>query len=511
LYYEGAVPYRPLGKSKYKLAPWVDDASSIPDDYIPTEMSVGALKIGLEKYGETRKWLDEQLLEKAVSQIQSHLRRVWTRTPEEYIMSFEEACDLLVRDKSPGYPYYYKWPTKGDVLDDPEGVAMLRENVNRLLNGDDVPCIFSLTEKTELRLKEKVQQGKTRIFAASDMHHLVASKMLFEKQNNDLVEKRGKHPITIGIQVPGPEFVHSVVGLGDTVNDGDLSGCDIRFPNQVARKIRDLRSSFLPARYDKCAKRLYDAVYAGSGVILGGKYHLPGNKSGWENTGHDNSLQTWIVVVMGILYHCPESYWADVINLLINGDDLLAAIKISGLTWKQLCDWIRDNTGVCIEADNWEPRKPNEVVFLSHHIEERYVHMFGDFTVAAGNLRKLRSSINWVQTSANLTLEESCVAHLVGVRMCLFPWQVEFEECDSILANYLKTIEMTPFIEAVLFARFDELSLARLHTKCEGSFFLPHTPSLNQVLKWRSSLIKEEITHNDTNKITKGKKGCGSQ
>lgn len=509
IFCEGNVPFRPLGKSKYKMAPWVGE--EFVDDYIPSEMSVRALKLGVEKSLETRKYLPEDLVQEAQAQLSSHMKTVWKRTNEEYVMSFEEAIDEMVRDKSPGFPYYYQHQNKGLLLDDPESFALLKEEVECLLLGDQIPCIFSLTEKTELRLKSKVQQGKTRVFMASPMHHLIASKMLFEKQNQDIQNTRGKHPVTIGIQVPGPEFVTAVTTLSpdsNNINDGDLSGCDLRFPTRIARAIRDMRMERLPFRYHKCAMYLYDCVYAGSGVVLGGQYHIPGNKSGWNNTGHDNSLQTWFAIVMACRHFFPRLTWSEVINLLINGDDLLAHLK-QDVTWREMCDWIRENIGVSIEADHWEPRHASNVVFLSHHVEERFVPNYGDIVVAAGNLPKLLSSLNWVQTNANLTLEESCVAHLVGIRLCLFPWQVEFEQCDELLSGYLKTIQATEFIDAVLKARFTEKELARLHTRCECfetfDFFTFTTP--DQVLKWTSSLIKGK---NDTHQNSKGKESCSS-
>jgi len=216
-------------------------------------------------------------------------------------------------------------------------------------------------------------------------------------------------------------------------------------------------------------------VYAGVGTTLGGMYRIFGNKSGWNNTGDDNSLETWAQIVAAGYALYPDKDPEEVLNLRVNSDDLILVQKHG--SFYDMCMWLRQY-GAYIESDNWTPRPLRECVYLSHTIKMRFVRGFGDFLVAAGNLPKLLSSLNWVKKSNKLTEAESCVAHLLGIRMCLFPWKDYFEEVDELLGKYLSTQIITTFISNCLPARLNEIQLARLHTRAECFDFFALCKSL---------------------------------
>lgn len=505
---ETTVPWRPLGKSNLIRSPWSDKQTE-DEPYIPTVMSVGAAVVGLEKAREPVTYFPEDLVQKAEVYLRRRMKAIWTMTPEDYVLPLDEAVLLLKPDKSPGYPYYYKHSTKGAVINDPETRKICDERVQNLLSGEEVPCYFTLTEKSELRPVEKVKAKKTRIFFASDVHHLITSKVLFDRQNEEMMQKFGQHPITLGIQMPGPQFVRAVGSLV-RCNDGDLSGCDLRFSLRIARSIRNLRKAFLPTRFDSAVNHLYNTVYCGYAAGLGGLYRVFGNKSGWENTAHDNSLMLWMALIIACYHFFPDEDPEKILTALINGDDLV--VKMFQGHFKDLCDWLRKYNTV-IEAEDWNERPSSHVTFLSHHLESVFVPGFGDFVVAAGNLPKLLSSLNWVKRSPSLTFEESCVAHLLGIRLCLFPWQVHFDECDKILSDYLSQIEMTTFIRQALSARLNPVELARLHTRAEGFDFFSYSKlkTLNQVLKGANRLIKKSINYKDDKNQSAESKGKGKE
>lgn len=459
------VIYRPLGKSSLLPAPWYDGTN---DSYVPSEMAARNMKIGLEKIKEVKQLYPDWLLDKAFNYCVNKLKPIWGRKPDSLIMTFDEAVETLDKSKSPGYPYFYRHQTKEDVLSDPDSLQQLKNATNSFLMGDQVESFFALTLKSELRDAQKVKEGKTRVFMASDMHHLLASKILYEKQNNLLMETIGRHPFTIGISIPGPQFTRTVTRLGTKLNDGDVSGNDLRFNLQVANRIREMRHAFLPGEYYGAGYALYNATFCGHGVVWGAVYPLPNQKSGSLNTATDNSLQTWFSLVMASYLAHPNKEPDEVFDCLINSDDLLVHQKIG--SFKQLCDVLRPYNMI-IEADNWTPRPPNEVVFLSHHLEEVFVTGFGDIVVAAGNLPKLLSSINWVKNSKELTFEESCLAHLLGIRICLFPWKLEFDRIEEIIDLFLKDLVCTPVMNQLLKARLTIDEIAQLHVRYEGFVF----------------------------------------
>lgn len=460
------IQFRPLGKVSYQRPPWVTGEPA--DKYIPAKMSIKAAKVGLMKHSDPFLTLPEHLVKKSEQYLIQRMKMIWTDSPINYLSTYEESVALIKRDKSPGYPYNEIYNNKGAALDY-DGL-LIRQRTEAIIRGEQVPCYFTITEKSELRLREKVDADKTRIFFASDIHHLLASKMLFTKMNEQLMDKIGQHPVTLGIQIPGPEFVRALMRLGTYGNEADVSGCDLRFHPRIARCIRNLRQHFLPTGYHAAVNWLISTAYCGFAAGLGGLYRVYGNKSGHENTAVDNSFINWQWLIMACYHFYPDKDPDDVIKPLINSDDLVLK-QIIG-KFANFCKWM-SKYGWHLEAPTFDEKPVIELVFLSHHIEERYVSGFGDFLVAAGNLDKLLSSLNWVKKAASLTFEESCVAHLLGVRLCLFPWAVHFEEADEILSKYLKKIQLTPFIRNALSARLNETQLAHLHTKVEGFAFFP--------------------------------------
>jgi len=473
--------YRPLGTSIYHTAPW---AGEYQDDssYIPTILEEQTLLKGMEKAYDPKYQLNEEIIQKAQSYLEKKFKSIWTKNPENYFIGYEEALTKLDLKKSPGDPYFLWHPTKGRALQlDPE---MVRQNTSAMFSLEPPVCRFNLTLKSELRQKEKVEAGKTRVFMAGPLHHLIACNQLFCVQNDQIMDRMGQHPITIGIQLPGHEFVRAVTRLGLSkgqmlpLNDADVSGCDLRFNLRAARVIRDLRAKHLPPRFKPYINYIYDTVYCGVGICLGNVYRVFGNKSGWLNTGHDNSIFTWLMLVYSSLILYPDTDPDHVFKLLVNGDDVLMCVLKGEL--QLLTDCLRVQ-GFFLETDDFTPRNVYSVQYLSHSLRKRYVHHFGEFVLAAGNREKMLCSINWIKRTEGLTFEESCVAHLVGLRICLFPWQSDFEEIDTLLGKYLDKVVITPIMTACLQARLSEKQCALIHTKVEGLFF-PCPPYVADVI-----------------------------
>lgn len=457
----GFVPPRPIGKSHYHLAPW---ASGTDTAYLPTVMTWEALENGLARYREPLFAYPEDRLQRMFNYLRGELSWIWAERRETV---YADAVQLLTLDKSPGYPYYYSSDTKYLALQ--RDGLVIKNRVEAILVGEEVPCFFSLTLKDELRLAEKVLAGKTRVFSASDLHHLLASKVLFSWQNQRLVDTLGSHPITIGISVPGPGYVRAVLSLGEKCYDADGEGWDSRFNLGVARVIRDLRASFLSENRRKAVHHLYNSVYCGVAVSEGAVYRVYHNKSGWENTGHDNSLYMWAV-----LYDAVEDLtgqkFSEVCRCLINGDDLAISLASERVGIKELSDYLR-RFNVVLSFDEPLPRAPFEITYLSHHLREIFHRSCGQVVVAAGNLPKLLSSVNWVRMSPDLSFEESCLVHLLGIRLCLFPWPVEFDKVEELIEAFVRGLVWTPRLQQFMKARIPYEQILVLHTRLEAGYF----------------------------------------
>jgi len=353
-----SCPFRPLAQSLFLPTPWLD---RYDDSYIPSIMSQAATVKGLIKAADPELLMNEDLILRAEKYMYDRFKSIWTLSSNDLIMAYEDALFQLDLNKSPGDDYFYRFQTKRDALEHESDLIATR--TGQIIDGFRVPCRFALTDKSELRHIDKVREEKTRVFMAAGLHHLLASIQLFQVQNDLIMASLGQHPITIGVQLPGPEFIHLITRMGNKLNDGDVSGCDLRFKLRVARCIRNLRASYLPRQYHEACCWIYDTVYCGLVVGLGGVYRCYGNKSGWLNTGHDNSIMTWFMFVCASFHFYPDLMPEQVIDLLVNGDDLL--VRMVKGEFRLFCNWF-NQYGFFVEADNYEQRDVFNVVYLSH-------------------------------------------------------------------------------------------------------------------------------------------------
>jgi len=282
------------------------------------------------------------------------------------------------------------------------------------------------------------------------------------------------------------------MSLGSKQNcyDADGDGCDQRFQLQVARIIRDLRKSFLPSEYGPCVDLLYDAVYAGDVIALGVVYRMFHNKSGWECTGHDNSLYMWCSMWLAVTQLTGRRF-SDVCRLLVNGDDLAFSLDCPGIGVVEVSGYLK-KFGIIIGFDAALPRNISEITFLSHHLRERFVSGVGDPVICAGNYTKIVSSINWIKSNNLLSFEESCLAHLVGLRICLWPWYSEFVENEERIDHFLAAcVPLSRNMSQILKARISEKEIVGVYLGLESGGFL--TGSLSGDMLNVRRLIKKTI------------------
>lgn len=489
-----SCPLRPLPKSHYEPSPVRFDGG---DAYVPTEMSGIALKLGVLKALDPKPYWPEELVDKCEDFLNQVYGPIWGSIVEP-LSTYEEAVLMSDMTKSAGYPYYFDCADKGDALR--KRGNEISVSTARLLAGEPVEVVFALTLKDELRPVEKVREHKTRVFAGGPFHHLLASSVLYEKQNAALMRTVGDHPVTVGIQVPGPEMVRVVLSM-DGGNNGDGGGWDQRMPIALARVVRNVRHRYLPDWCREAGFHLYDTVYAGVGAVAGRLYLMLHQKSGWKNTAHDNSLAMLCCIFVAfwlLTGRDPNFVFSNVAKVFTNGDDCLIKSMLPGVGIVQVAHELR-SLGVVLEFVSELPQSCFGLTYLSHQLRLRWIRGLGDVVVVAGNYDKLRSSLNWVRPITGWSFEESVVAHLVGLRMALWPWQIDFEEVDERLTSYLASVVITPNMRAMLSGRLSEMQIARIHLRYESStggfLFCPF-----DFFTWYESLIgSSHVKENEDN------------
>jgi hypothetical protein len=464
----------------------------------------------MEKVPKECMYLDETLLLEAEEMIIRMLRPIWGS--RKLLRSYEEAVQLLTLVKSPGFPWNVDCRDKleallrygGEIQRLTEMILAMPSPSAQEWNPQEGPdAIGTFTLKDELRDGEKVALHKTRVFVADTLHKLLVDKMLFSIQNELLQDNLGKHPSTVGIRIPGPEFVRMFLDLLKDADayDSDIKGSDLRLPLPLARSVRNIRAHFLPESLLGAIHWSYNWTYCGAAQILGVIYRKLQQSSGSENTAQDNGLAYWVMhAYLWRKAGHTEKQWRDWMKLHVNGDDEMHSVSLLAPKGTYSIDKVAiaaAEIGVEVEFAENQPRSLGTLTYLSHSVKWRYVEGIGEVLVTAGNLSKLRSSLYYVKDNATLSMEESCLAHLLGVRLCLFPWKPYFDICDSIIDEFLQDKILSPLMSTLLNARLTENQILALHTRVEGLGVLDSLfPAVRVVLEELNWVLKPDFGPN---------------
>jgi hypothetical protein len=167
------------------------------------------------------------------------------------VLSMEDACygidgeaflDAIPKGTSPGYPYILEnhvgyagktfWLGKDEDRFGP-GWGKLKQDVDALIddarNGVRSTVVFADFLKDELREKEKVRIGKTRLISGSPLHYLVAFRMYFLDFMAWMRRARIQNFTAVGMNPYSVEWEvlsKKLSSKGPKVFDGDFAGLD---------------------------------------------------------------------------------------------------------------------------------------------------------------------------------------------------------------------------------------------------------------------------------------------
>lgn len=451
------------------------------DFYEPSVMDVPALALGCKKFTHPNFVLNPSALCLIATKLANMMRPLWGVNPQRLLTPYEDAVKLVDQTKSPGYGWTER--SKGDVLIQHPG--KLEAMVRTLLDGEGTSISVG-TLKSELREREKVREGKTRVFMYQTIQHYLACAMLFDVQCSRMNKfaNQVESVVTIGVQLPGPPFTASVLTIWGHFPiriKGDVKGCDTRLILCIAQMIMRVRASFLPHEFLAGICHLYGLVYAGFVAILDKIYRCFHNKSGWFLTGHDNSFYVWAMLVYGHWLVAGSVDYEDHLIFKVNGDDFIASCNDRNL-WVAMTERL---LAIGFEVE-WEfVTEIENFTYLSHTLQLRYTRRFGEFYCAAGNLPKLLSSLNWYKWrgDSSLSQSESQLAHLLGIRICLFPWPCYFEMVTDLIGEFLEHTDKTNTTNSLLCCFLSEDEIAQLHLRFEG-----HSFDMSKVLLLMSGL-----------------------
>lgn len=307
--------------------------------------------------------------------------------------SSEEEC-IQESDKttSVGTPWNLGgWKNKGEFYESGP-VLMLSDFWEQLKKKEpDVLGLWTCSEKREMRIFEKWEQGKVRTFTASPIELTIALNRLCLDMNNRFYACHGKTWSFVGTS----KFFRNWHALATRLLrwkntfELDVSSYDSTILAYLLKGQRNLRFKML-AREEQTEENwrilvnLYDSIIYSQIVAENGDTvrKFKGNPSGSANTIVDNTMILFRLLAYAWIMACRKNNRLDLceytaflhhVEAALNGDDNTFSVSDEVVSWfntRSICDeWSK--LGIVAKAPTHEPQPLEKVSFLSQNFEKR--------------------------------------------------------------------------------------------------------------------------------------------
>lgn len=144
--------------------------------------------------------------EKVLNILEDVLSPIRQQVPEDFdtYQSFLRAVRKLDNSSTPGYPHCTEYPTIGEYLGfngisyDDFKLQRLWFQVQQILDGEP-ELLFNVFIKEEPHKISKIEEGRLRLIVGSPLHFQVFCHMLFDFQNDKIIEKAYDIPCQQGL------------------------------------------------------------------------------------------------------------------------------------------------------------------------------------------------------------------------------------------------------------------------------------------------------------------------
>jgi hypothetical protein len=247
---------------------------------------------------------------------------------------------------SPGYPYCLSkkkgkspWITVDDetcVIEwTPELEELINEYEDKLRNGVQIEVLWADVLKAERREIEKVNAGKTRLFASCPLHFLLLTRKYFGKLTEFMQSQCVDKAISVGINPHSIDWTIIYNRLSKTAGSviaGDFSNYDGIVPRAVGEVVLDFVNKWYDDGYVNIRVRqlLFEHIYNATRINDDFIYQVKdGNPSGNPWTSWYNSLCQLIMwyTILTEEFDMDPTTW----NIVVYGDDNVLTTMIKGL------------------------------------------------------------------------------------------------------------------------------------------------------------------------------------
>lgn len=207
--------------------------------------------------------VDERILKQCASHYAQKLLDLKEDDRDDKVLTWEEAIrgtgdplyNPVKRNTSPGYGWNAcgrgkePWLGSGEnyVTDHPELLKKRDEMLERIAEGKRASTIFVDTLKDERRPLQRVQDGKTRLFAAGEMTYCLLFRQYFAGFNAHVMRNCIRAESTVGINPFGldwTDLANALTKKGPHVVAGDFSNYDGTLNAAILWEVYDVVETF---------------------------------------------------------------------------------------------------------------------------------------------------------------------------------------------------------------------------------------------------------------------------
>ena len=299
-----------------------------------------------------------------------------------------EGSTSIVLNTSAGYPFslqHIKGKTsvmyrEDDVLKlTPEFLEHLEEYHQAFLSGKIPPTMWSDNFKDETRLKEKVFAGKTRLFSAGPIDHLILFRMYFLSAFMYMRKSRLKAPVAIGLNVHSREWQMLFMRLNRFASEGESSllASDVEnFDGTIHEKevfaFLDFIQHLYRDEFYEVRKGLMMCVIHSTHIIFDIVY-ITHNRipSGFGGTAEFNSIINAMRLATVAIddFKCNE----DEFELTVYGDDSVLTSRKPDLTYEDLQLFMKNRYNAKYTHWSKESNVGKDTIFDIRYLGRKFV------------------------------------------------------------------------------------------------------------------------------------------
>ena len=330
---------------------------------LPTGEKIDPMAKGIKKVLNVNQPIEKYYLDVSVADVESTLFNAGfdsKHTP--YVLTYEEAVEGIPGDEllpplnrttSPGYPYSLvndapgkrKWFGFDTYEYSPEIKQDCDDLIKAAMNNERGDVVWMATLKDERRPIAKVDQGKTRVFAACPMHYAIVFRQYFLSFFAWIMENKIVNEIGVGTNVYSLDWHKTALALkehGPHVIAGDFSNFDGSLRQDVLWEILDMINRW----YDdgKTNAQIRSVLFE---EICNARVLVNGELINWDHSQPSGNPGTVIFnsifnqIVMRIAYlKCKEKAgldlycdFKDYVSMQTYGDDNVLNISPEVIEW----------------------------------------------------------------------------------------------------------------------------------------------------------------------------------